>query len=96
MPHDGQFQFKVLFIMYTDFESILKPIQGPENDPTISTIRGINVHTSSGWCVRSEFAYREVNNPLKLYRGKDCIQRFCNHIIREAHCLYYSFPEKPM
>ena len=36
MPHkrqiveylDGQFQFKVLFIMYADFESILEPIQG--------------------------------------------------------------------
>ena len=36
MPHkkpivqysDGQFQFKVPFIMYTDFESILEPIQG--------------------------------------------------------------------
>ena len=40
MPHkkqrvgfcDGQFQFKVPFIMYADFESLLEPIQGPEND----------------------------------------------------------------
>ena len=38
MPHknpivqysDGQFQFKVPFIMYTDFESMLEPIQGLE------------------------------------------------------------------
>ena len=38
MPHkapiveysDGQFQFKVLFIMYADFESILGPISGQE------------------------------------------------------------------
>ena len=42
---DGQFQFKVLFIMYADFESILEPIQGPENNPRISTTRGINVCT---------------------------------------------------
>ena len=77
MPHkrpiveysDGQFQFKVPFIMYADFESILKPIQGPENNPRVSTTRGINVHTPSGWCVRSEFAYSEVKDPLKLYRG---------------------------
>ena len=41
MPHknpvvqysDGQFQFKVPFIMYTDFESILELIQGPGNNP---------------------------------------------------------------
>ena len=44
MPHkkpivqysDGQFQFKVPFIMYADFESILEPIHGPENNPRIS------------------------------------------------------------
>ena len=70
---DEQFQFKVPFIMYTDFKSILEPIQGPGNNPRISTTRGINVHTPSGWCVRSEFAYGEVKDPLKLYRGKDCI-----------------------
>ena len=75
MPHkrpiveysDGQFQFKVLFIMYADFESILKLISGPENDLRISTTRGINVHVPSGWCVRSEFAYGEVKDPLALY-----------------------------
>ena len=30
---DGQNQFKVPFIMYTDFESILEPIQGPNPEP---------------------------------------------------------------
>ena len=56
MPHkapiveksDGQFQFKVRFIMYTDFESILEPILGPGNNPRISTTRDINVHIPSG------------------------------------------------
>ena len=31
-----------------------------------------------------------------LYRGKDCIRKFCNHVIGEARHLYGSFPEKPM
>ena len=96
MPHkrpivqysDGQFQFKVPFIMYADFESILESIQGPGNNPRISSTRGVNVHTPSGWCVLSEFAYRKVKDPLKLYRGKDCISKFCDHIIAEAHRLY--------
>ena len=51
MPHkrpiveysDGQFQFKVQFIMYADFESILEPIQGLGNNPKILTTRGVNV-----------------------------------------------------
>ena len=104
MPHknsivhysDGQFQFKVPFVMYADFESILEPSQGPENDPMISSTRSINNHILSGWCVRSEFAYGKVKNPLKLYHGKDCVKRFCDHVIGEARRLYKSFPEKPM
>ena len=117
MPHkrpiveysDGQFQFKVPFIMYADFESIHEPIQGPGNNPRmglhsgpmgprapISATRGINVHTPSGWCVRSGFAYGEVKDPLKLYRGKDCVRKLCEHVIGEACRLYHSFPEKPM
>ena len=70
MPHkkpiveysDGQFQFKVPFIMYADFKSILELISGPENDPRISTTRGINIHVPSGWCVCSEFAYGKVKD----------------------------------
>ena len=104
MPHrnliakysDGQLQFKAPFIMYADFESILKPIQGPENNPRISSTRGINNHVPSGWCVRSEFAYGKVENPLKLYCGEDCIKKFCDHTVEEALRLYQSFPEKPM
>ena len=40
--------------------------------------------------------YREVKDPLKLYRGKDCLEKFCDHIRQEAHRLYHMFPEKPM
>ena len=93
---DGQFQFKVLFIMYADFESILKLISGPGNNPRISSTRGINVHVPAGWCIRSEFAYGEVKDPLKLYRGKDCVRKFCDHVTGEARRLHQSFPEQPM
>ena len=93
---DGQFQFKVPFIMYADFESILELTQGPVNDPMISSTRGVDNHVPSGWCVHSEFAYREVKDRLRLYRGKDCVRKFCDHVIGEAHRLYHSFPEKPM
>ena len=104
MPHrrpiveysHGQFQSKVPFIMHADFESILEPIQGSGNNSRISATRGINVHTPSGWCVQSEFAYGEVKDPFQLYRGKDCVRMFCDHVIGEARRLYKSFPEKPM
>ena len=102
MPHknprvefcDGQNQFKVLFVMYAVFESLLEPIKGP-GDPRAST-RGINNHVPSGWCVYSEFAYGRVENPLALYRGEDCVKKFCDHVIGQVHRLYHAFPEKSM
>ena len=50
----------------------------------------------SGWCVYSHFAYGDVTNPLTQYRGRDCVNKFCKHIISEAKQLYDSFPECPM
>ena len=41
-------------------------------------------------------AYRDVDNPLRLYRGKDCIETFYTYIKGEAHRLYHMFPELPM
>ena len=93
---NGQHQFKVPFIMYADFESILEPIQGARNNPNVSSTRGVNVHTPSGWCLQSKFAYGEIDNPLTQYRGSDCVEKFCVHIISEAKRLYTSFPERPM
>ena len=70
---DGQSQFKVPFIMYADFESILKPM-GPVDpgslNPSQPYTNEVNQHTPSGWCIYSKFAYGDVVNPLRLYRGK--------------------------
>ena len=93
---DGQYQFKVPFTMYADFESILEPIQGASNNPNVSSARGLNVHTPSGGCVYSKFAYGKITNPLTQYRGLDCIEKFCEHRISEAKRLYNSFPERLM
>ena len=93
---DGQNQFKVPFIMYADFESILEPMDHGSPNPNQLYTNEVNQHTPSGWCVYSEFAYREVDNLLRLYRGKDCIETFCNYIKEEVHRLYHMFPEKPM
>ena len=91
---DGQ--FKVPFVIYADFESILVPVSGAANNPEMSSTRGINVHQPSGLCMYSKFAYGKVTNPLKQYRGIDCVSKFCETIIAEAKRLYESAPKKPM
>ena len=92
----GQYQFKVPFVIYADFESILVPISGAPNNPEMSSTRGINVHQPSGWCMYSKFAYGKVTNPLKQYRGRDCVSKFCETIMVEAKRLYESAPKKPV
>ena len=93
--YDGQNQFRVPFMMYEDFEMILEPIQervpGDPNEPYTTKV---NQHIPSGWCVYSKFAYGEVDDPLKLYRGEDCVEKFCDYIKQEVHRLYHMFPEK--
>ena len=94
--YDRQNQFKVPFMIHADFEAILNPIQGPSPDPSEPYTKEVNQHIPSGFCVHSKFAYGEVENPLKLYRGKHCVEVFCDHIKEEAKRLYHMFPEKPM
>ena len=94
---DGQNQFKVPFIMYADFELILEPMDPVEpGSPNQPYTNEVNQHTPSGCCVYSKFAYRDVDNPIRTYRGKDCIETFCNYVKREAYRLYHMFPELPM
>ena len=60
------------------------------------SINEANQHTPSGWCVYSKFAYGDIDNLLRIYGGKDCIETFCNYIKGEVHRLYHMFPELPM
>ena len=82
--------------MYADFESILERIESPNPDPYQSYSQNINQHISTGWCVYSKLVYGDVKDPFKLYRGKDCIEKFCDYIRQEAHRLYHMFPGKPV
>ena len=92
---DGQYQFKVPFVIYADFESILVPVSSAPNDPDKSSTRGINVHKPSGWCMNGN-SYGSGIDRFQQYRGKDCVGTFCERIIEEARKLYKSAPQKPM
>ena len=104
--HDGQYQFKVPFMLCADFESILKPVDERYRGKMDTMKAGrkgkapytekINTHVPSGWCVYSTFAYGGVSNPLKMYRGKDCVEKFVEYIEEEVKRLYETFPQQPM
>ena len=80
--HDGQYQFKVPFMLYADFESILKSVDEwykekmntmkAERKGNASYTEKINTHAPLGWCVHRTFAYGDISNPVKMYQSKDC------------------------
>ena len=64
--HDGQCQFKVPFMLYADFENILKPMDKRYKVKMNSMKADRKGKQSFTWCVYSKFAYGEVFDPLKL------------------------------
>ena len=67
--HSGQYQFKVPCMQ--TFEAILRLINTSSLNSDAPYTKEINQHDPSGFCVYSKFAYGNVENPLKLYRGDD-------------------------
>ena len=55
----------------------------------------INTHHLVGAFIANSLT-EMFDNPLRTYRGKDCIETFCNYIKGEARRLYHMFPELPM
>ena len=93
-------------MLYLDFESILKPVDEryremmnrmkAERKGKASHTEKINTHVPSGWCVQSTFVYGDVSDPLKMHRGKDCVEKFVKCIEKEVKRLYTKFPRQPM
>ena len=89
-------------MLYADFESILKPV-GERYREKMNTMRAeikgkapytqkLNTHIPSRWCVHSTFPYGDVPDPLKMYRGKDCVEKFVEYIEEQVKRLYATFP----
>ena len=102
--HGGQYRFKVPFMLHADFESILKPvddryrekIKKAERKSKAPYTEKISKHIPSGWCVHSTFVYGDVPDLLKMYRDKECVEKFVEYIKEEVKRLYEKFPKKPM
>ena len=83
------------FILYVDFVSIAKSVDEwyrekmnrmkANRKGKASYTKKTSKHVRSGWCVHSTFAYGDVLDPLKMYRGKDCVEKFVEYIGKEIY-----------
>ena len=83
------------FILYSDFESIAKPVDTSyrekmnrmkaERKAKAPYTEKISKHVPPGWCVNNTFAYGDVPDPLKIYRGKDRVEKFVEYTEEEIN-----------
>ena len=97
-----QKQLTTPFVVYTDFESILKPV-----NEGVNVTQGVSTGTASSTTVYQEpvpcsFAYKAVSSvdpdlsrPLVMYRGEDAADKFVRDLQKEAKQLCYEYIAKP-
>ena len=102
--HDVQYQLKVPFMLYEDFESILNPVdeQYREKMNKMKTKRKgkapytEEINTCTVSMMRTTFAYGDVPDPLKMNLRKDCVEMFIEYTGDEVKRFYETFPQQPM
>ena len=73
---------KASFIIYADLECTIEKTDGCNNNPENSSIAKVSKH-------------RSIGNKYDVYRGKDCIKKFCK-FLREHIMKIINFKKKKM
>ena len=68
---------KMPYIIYAGIESVIRKIDGCANNPEYSSIRKIGEHIPCGYSVSTIWRFDYIKNKHTLYRGKDCMKKFC-------------------
>ena len=68
---------KVPFIIYADLECIIEMIDGCKNNPGFSSTAKVSEHIPSGFSMPTIFPFRSIENKYDVYKGSDCMKKFC-------------------
>ena len=82
------------FVVYADFESILKPV-----DKDVDTTQGVEVGgKSSSHVFQEHYPMQFFSQPLLMYRGENAAEKFVRDLQQEAKKLFdeYIATPKPM
>ena len=91
----GKNTLKNPFIIYADFDCILKPIDTCDNAPDNSFTIKQNVHTPCGFSMLTSYAYDKKLNYHTYYRNKYCLAMFSKALKSEIDKII-SIKQKPM
>ena len=75
---------RVPFVIHADFEAITEKIDSCTPNPEKSYNEKYQKHTSSGFCYYVKCEGEENYAEPVVYRGEDCVQKFCEMIEEEV------------
>jgi hypothetical protein len=90
-------QLKVPYVIYADFESLLIPIEGCENDPEISSTIKTTKHIPCGFAYKVVRLTSSTSQQPVVYRGLDAADKFMECMVKEQEDIERRFKQcEPM
>ena len=86
---------KAPFIIHVDLERIIEKINVCENNPENSSITKVSKHVPSSFLMSTISSFRSIENKHYVYRGKDCMKKFCK-FLRQHSVKIINFKKKKM
>ena len=75
---------KAPIVVPTDIEYLLEKVRSCQNNPEKSCAEKKAKHTPSGYSLLTFYSFDTSKNVLRVYRGKDCRERFCKDLWENA------------
>ena len=72
------------YIIYVDVESLNKKIDGCTNNPEKSLRTKIGEHIPCRYSLSTIWKFDHIENKHTLYRGKNCMKKFCTSFRKHA------------
>ena len=76
--------YKAPFIIYADLECIIEKVDGCKNNPKNSLTTKVSEHVPSCFPMPTISSFRSIENKHDVYRGKDCMKKFCEFLRKYA------------
>ena len=75
---------KTPFVSYADLDTLIEKIDVCKNNPEkLSTIK-VSKHIPSGFPMSTLSSFKSIENKHDVYRGKDCMKKFCKSLREHA------------
>ena len=75
---------EVPFIIYADLQCMLEKIGGCKNNLENSSTTKVSEHIPLGFLMSTIFLFISMESKYEVYRGKDCIKKFCESLREHA------------